>query len=120
MKIMKIFTLLVACLIFSGCAKNVPPGNYDANEVGKVKKVVPGVILSKRPINIITKKSGSNEDNAPSAVKRSHGFEYVIKFNDGDIVSIAQDEDMKLKTKQHVLVIYGTNTRVVADDGSDD
>lgn len=120
MKIMKIVFLLVICAIFSGCAKNLQPGSYDANEVGKVKKVVPGIILSKRPINIVSKKSDTMESTEPATIRRSHGFEYVIKLNDGDIVSIAQDEDMKLKTKQHVLVIYGTNTRVVADDGSDD
>lgn len=112
------------CLLFAGCAKDLPPGSYDANEVGKVKKVVPGVILSKRPINIFSKKSDSSvgDQAAPagSGVKRSHGYEYVVKLNDGDIVSIAQDEDLKIKVKQHVLVIYGGNTRIVADDGSDD
>lgn len=118
---------ILVCLIFTGCAKDLPPGSYDASEVGKVKKVVPGVILSKRPINIFAKKPylttgkiGDQSVTTGSTVKRSHGYEYIVKLNDGDIVSIAQDEDLKLKVKQHVLIIYGDSTRVVSDDGGED
>lgn len=127
-KKMSLFAALMSVFIlFTGCAKDLPPGSYDASEVGKVKKVVPGVIISKRPINIFAKKSNSTlaagDDQAVPAgesVKRTHGYEFIVKLNDGDIVSIAQDEDLKLKVKQHVLVIYGGNTRIVADEGSDD
>lgn len=127
-KKISLFTVLTfLCLLFTGCAKTLPPGSYDASEVGKVKKVVPGVIISKRPINIFAKKSpttlNSGDDQAVPAgdsVKRTHGYEFIVKLNDGDIVSIAQDEDLKLKVKQHVLVIYGGNTRIVADEGSED
>lgn len=113
------FFILLLTLIISGCAKNIQPGRYDAAEVGKVKKVVPGVIISKRPINIYTNQpSIGSIDNAPvEGTKRQRGFEYVIKLNSGDIVSIAQDEDLKLKIKQPILVIYGDNTRIVADEG---
>ncbi len=126
-KIRLLATLMFLCLLFTGCAKTLPPGSYDASEVGKVKKVVPGVIISKRPITIFAKKTsstlGADDDQAVPAgdsVKRTHGYEFIVKLNDGDIVSIAQDEDLKLKVKQHVLVIYGGNTRIVADEGSDD
>ncbi len=124
-KISLLAIFLSSCLLFTGCAKNIQPGIYDASEVGKMKKVVPGVIISKRPIKIVKKSSNPevNEDQAipqGSNVKRSHGYELIVKLNDGDIVSIAQDEDLKLKVKQHVLVIYGDNTRIVADEGSDD
>lgn len=121
-KKMSLFVILTSLsLLFTGCAKDLPPGNYDANEVGKVKKVVPGVIISKRPINIFAQKSNTNENQVPGdSVKRTHGYEFIVKLNDGDIVSIAQDEDLKLKVKQHVLVIYGGNTRIVADEGSED
>ncbi len=123
-KKISLFTAFASlCLVFSGCAKDLPPGSYDASEVGKVKKVVPGVIISKRPINIFAKKAQTSDDPsvpAGDSVKRTHGYEFIVKLNDGDIVSVAQDEDLKLKVKQHVLVIYGGNTRIVADEGSDD
>ena len=124
----KFFNLLLVLLSFSllsGCAKDLQPGSYDVAEVGKVKKVVPGVIISKRPINIYTKNNETNfaavEGNpVDTGVKRQRGFEYVVKLNSGDIVSIAQDEDLKLKVKQHILVIYGSNTRLVADEGGNE
>ena len=111
--------LLLSTFIISGCAKNIQPGRYDAAEVGKVKKVVAGVIISKRPINIYSSQPNiASIDNHPvEGSKRQRGFEYVIKLNNGDIVSIAQDEDLKLKVKQSILVIYGDNTRIVADEG---
>jgi len=117
------FSLLLS-LLLNGCAKNLPPGSYDSSEVGKVKKVVPGVIISKRPIHIysahpdtVDTAAGLDTNSIGTGVKRKGGYEYVIKLNSGDIVSIAQDEDLKLKVKQPILVIYGTNTRIVADEG---
>lgn len=122
---------LMACLVLTGCNKELPPGDYDSAEVGKIKKVVPGVIISMRPVRLhnknaeigITSPARSHtaaELSGDSMVNRSHGYEYVIKLNSGGIISVVQAENIKLKTKQHILVIYGRNTRVVADNGSDD
>lgn len=124
------FMLISLSLLLYGCAKDLPPGSYDSTEVGKLKKVIPGVIISKRPIHIYTKKADvaftenfSATDENPqidTGAKRTKGYEYVIKLHNGDIVSIAQQEDLKLKIKQHVLVIYGSTTRIVPDEGSGD
>ncbi|AWN74428.1 hypothetical protein LEAN103870_09955 [Legionella anisa] len=115
--------VLLFSFILLSCNKTLPPGEYDSAEVGKVKKVIPGTIISKRPVNLrrnmsnITKKtSNSFEDNGYS---QSRGVEYVIRLNSGGIISVVQAEDLKLKTKQKILVIYGKNTRVVADNGSE-
>lgn len=117
-----ILVLLFGFILFS-CNKALPPGEYDSAEVGKVKKVIPGTIISKRPVNLrrnmsnITKNTNNSfEDNGYS---QSRGVEYVIRLNSGGIISVVQAEDLKLKTKQKILVIYGKNTRVVADNGSD-
>ncbi len=136
MKYKNSFTCLAVslCLLFAGCTKDTPPGDYDSAEVGKIKKVVPGVIISKRPVRIHNPAAESTStvvDNGttPAATAntttdatmgRSHGYEYVIRLNSGAIISLVQTEDLQLKTRQHILVIYGNNTRVVADDGSDD
>lgn len=123
------------CLLLSACAKDIAPGDYDSSDVGKIKKVVPGVILSKRPVRIHNKTAENTpttpDNNAGASpatpatsdnniTHRSHGFEYVIRLNSGAIISLVQTEDVSLKAKQHVLVIYSNNTRVVPDDGSDE
>lgn len=134
LKLKSILTCATAsvCLLLAACTKDIAPGDYDSGEVGKIKKVVPGVIISKRPVRIhntvaetplattdnnTATHTTSNDDNV---MGRSHGIEYVIRLNSGAIISLVQTEDSNLKTKQHILVIYGNNTRVVADDGSDD
>lgn len=106
-------------VLISGCGKTtLPAANYDSADVGKIKKVSAGTIVSMRAINVRTNENANSVDEPTPT--RSHGFEYVIKLNSGAIVSIAQTEDVQLKTKQRVLVIYGTTTRVVPDDGSED
>lgn len=108
-------------LLLASCSHPLPPSNYDAAEVGKINKVASGTVVSVQPINIRNKADTSGAD-APTntAPMRSHGFEYVIKLNSGAIISVAQTEGAPLKAKQRVLVIYGGNTRVVPDEGSDD
>lgn len=122
-----LFLSLIMCLM-SGCAKDLPPGDYDASEVGKIKKVSPGVILSLRPVRLHNPGaeptalggSGAEPSEYSAAQLRSHGVEYVVKLNSGSIISVVQADNIQLKAKQRVLVIYGHNTRIVPDHGSDD
>lgn len=119
--IVKYFMVLFFGIALSSC-KTVPPGEYDTNEVGKVKKVIPGVIISKRPVRLhgsTVDMSSKSNAFADSGLNQSRGIEYVIKLNSGGIISVVQTEDLKLKNKQKILVIYGKNTRVVADNGSE-
>lgn len=120
-----IFVVLLG-LFLVACSKELPPGEYDANEIGKIKKVIPGTIISKRPVNLHRQNTSPNSNtkgNDSSFIDRgynqTHGVEYVIKLNSGSIISVVQSEDLKLKNKQKILVIYGRHTRVVADNGSD-
>lgn len=123
-KITILITAFTSCLLLANCTRNIPPGDYDATEVGKIKKVIPGTIISMRPVRLHNK-----HDNAltpqPAVVEaaevhRSRGYEYVIRLNSGSIISVVQAENIKLKNKQPILVIYGKNTRVVPDNGSED
>jgi outer membrane lipoprotein SlyB len=128
MKKLLCLMLTVCSFVLVGCSKDVQPGEYDSSEVGKIKKVVPGVLISKRPVKIRSKSSegvqqataGSVPEENNNSVSRSRGFEYVVRLNSGSIISVVQTEELSLKAKQHILVIYGDNTRVVADDGSEE
>lgn len=115
--------LVVFLGITLASCKTAPPGEYDANEVGKIKKVIPGTIISKRAVNL-HRKSNDTKGNANNSLidtdyNQTHGVEYVIKLKSGGIISVVQSEDLKLKNKQQILVIYGRHTRVVADNGSE-
>ncbi len=118
--------VLLLGLLLTACNKDLPPGEYDANEIGKIKKVIPGVIISKRAVNLHRQNADGLSANSKGAnnfmeggYNQTHGVEYVIKLNSGGIISVVQSEDLKLKNKQKILVIYGRHTRVVADNGSD-
>ena len=122
----KSIQVTLCALFLTACNKELPPGDYDANEVGKIKKVIPGTIISKRAINLHRKtaeevdvKSKSNSNFVDSGYNQTHGVEYVIKLSSGGIISVVQAEDLKLSNKQKILVIYGKNTRIVADNGSE-
>ncbi|MCW8418790.1 hypothetical protein OQJ18_03815 [Fluoribacter dumoffii] len=121
--LLKSFLILVFGLILSGCNNTLPPGEYDSSEVGKIKKVIPGTIISKRPVNLHRSSTNMTNSTTNSFVdngySQTRGVEYVIKLSSGGIISVVQSEDLKLKTKQKILVIYGKHTRVVADNGSE-
>ncbi len=113
-------------LFLVSCHSDLPPGEYDASEIGKIKKVIPGTIISMRKVHLRNQnpegvnaiKPGS-DSFMESGYNQTRGVEYVIKLNSGGIISVVQSEDLKLKNKQKILVIYGRHTRVVADNGSD-
>ena len=119
--------LFILSIFLMACSKELHPGEYDANEIGKIKKVIPGTIISMRKVNLHKQHSESAATNTkPGAdnfmeggYNQTHGVEYVIKLTSGGIISVVQAEDLKLKNKQKILVIYGRNTRIVADKGSD-
>lgn len=46
------------------------------------------------------------------------GYEYIIKLNDGQTISVVQSLDMHFAVKQRVMVIYGAMTRIIPDDVS--
>lgn len=127
-KILGGISAVLCCFLVISCGKKTTIGDYDASEVGKIKKVVPGTIISMRPVRLHSRSemlapgttSDANQDGFSESTGKSHGYEYVIRLNSGGIISVVQAEDTKLKTKQKILVIYGRTTRVVADDGSDD
>ena len=135
MKFQKWVYLIIIGFIFSlnltACSKTptVAPGLYDSSEVGKVKKVVPGVLISSRPVRLRTKAVEQKTDQAGSAdsnpldapaVAESRGVEYVVRLDTGAIISVVQVDGLGLQAKQRVLVIYGDDTRVVADQDSGD
>lgn len=123
--VFKSILVLLFGIFLIGCNKDLPPGEYDANEIGKIKKVIPGTIISKRPVNLHRKNADGLNPNTKGnnfidgGYNQTHGVEYVIKLNSGSIISVVQSEDLRLKNKQKILVIYGRHTRVVADNGSD-
>ncbi|CEK09561.1 hypothetical protein [Legionella hackeliae] len=112
---------IAICLVLGGCSKNVPPGDYDVNEVGKLKKVASGVIISKRQVKFHSKAATGRSEKAPGSeyLDGGHGYVYVIKLNSGAIVSVAQAEDLNLKVRQKVLVVYGKTTRILPDSSTD-
>lgn len=121
-------TLLMAALL-TCCSKELPPGDYDAAEVGKVKKVLSGTILSARPVRLhnqnvenLSSHPDSPSENAmnDNGMTKSHGYEYVVRLNSGNIISVVQADTIQFKPKQHVLVIYGNNTRIMPDNGGED
>ena len=117
---------LMCCLLLTNCHRDLVPGDYDAAEVGKIKKVVPGTIISIRPVRLHSKTNDSTSlkvttgGYADNSMNRTHGYEYVVRLNSGNIISVVQAEKIKFKNKQHILVIYGRNTRIVPYRGSED
>lgn len=109
---------LLASLLLGACARDLPAGEYDTSEVGKIKQVASGTIISKRAVKFHSKTGEQSSAATPGTefVDGGNGFVYVVKLNSGTIVSVAQAEDLKLKVGQRVLVVYGRHTRILPDN----
>ncbi|MBN2689591.1 MAG: glycine zipper 2TM domain-containing protein [Gammaproteobacteria bacterium] len=42
-----------------------------------------------------------------------YGYEYVLRTNKGNLVSVTQTQDLQLRKGQRVYIIYGRRTRIV-------
>ncbi len=49
-------------------------------------------------------------------IHQKKGYEYIIQLDKGQAIAVVQAQEVQFAVKQHVLVIYGAMTRIVADD----
>jgi outer membrane lipoprotein SlyB len=54
-------------------------------------------------------------DAAAHALEDTHGFEYIARKPNGDLLSVTQKDEVPLAVGQHVLIIAGPQARIVAD-----
>lgn len=148
MKKILTFCALSLCFLLAGCAGNVSPNVYTAEDVGQLNQAIPATVVSMRPITVSTNTGagglvgaaagatagsligGSTEAHILGAlggavvggvaghaieggIGKKHGMEYVLKLNNGKLVTVAQAEDLHLSRHQKVMIIYGKQTRIV-------
>jgi len=118
---MKFLFVLIISLFVTACTKDVTPDTYDAADVGAVSRVNKGFIVSKNPIYIDSSANVQNTNIAAAnefdtGVHRIKGYQYIIKLDDGQVVSVVQNESVQFKAKSKVLIIFGKTTRIVMDE----
>lgn len=84
-----------------GAAGSMIGGNKATNVIGAVGGAVAGGVVG----NALEK-----------GIRKTQGYEYMIKLDDGATISVAQVKDLPLSINQRVLIIYGPTTRVVPDN----
>lgn len=52
---------------------------------------------------------------ADNAGKSTTAFEYVLEKSSGDLMTLAQKQDIPFEVGQHVLILYGIQARIIAD-----
>lgn len=53
-----------------------------------------------------------------SSINQHQGYQYIVRLNNGRTVAVVQTNEMVFSIHQRVLVIYGRNTHLEADDTS--
>ena len=46
------------------------------------------------------------------------GMEYVVKTGNGSLISVVQSDDVPFEINQHVIVLYGSRSRIINDPES--
>lgn len=49
-------------------------------------------------------------------VNATKAFEYILEKSNGDLMTLAQKQDVPLAVGSHVLILYGVQARVILDD----
>lgn len=83
----------------------VAGSSMSSHSRGSLAGAIGGAILGGVVGNSVTK-----------AVSTHKAYEYIINLNNGSTISIAQVQEAEFEMGQRVLVIYGSMTRIVADN----
>jgi len=115
--------LLCVCIaLLAACSKDMQPDVYDTAEIGVVARVTKGVIISKNPVKITMSGEDSTINALPAAnefdkgVQFKKGFQYIIQLEDGQVISVVENENVSFKPKQKVLITFGKTTRISANE----
>ncbi|WP_428483746.1 hypothetical protein [Rhodopila sp.] len=112
----------------SGCGPSYSSGANASNAVERANKVEPGVVVGVRRVGVsaLGKVSatsvlgGSLMGGIAGSVEHvsadTKAFEYIVRKSNNNLVSVTQKDKVSLTLGQKVLVIAGTQARVVPDD----
>lgn len=87
--------------VAGGAAGSMIGGDRTTNVIGAVGGAVAGGLVG----NVVEK-----------GIRKTEGYEYIIKTDTGSTISVTQVKDMQFQVNQRVLVIYGPTTRIVPDN----
>jgi outer membrane lipoprotein SlyB len=121
--------LLALCLL--GCGSNPASGPQAAN-AQQANRTDQGIIVGVRSASIAAAQIGTDPNSAFSALRGSLGYgattavaaspapdagayEYIVRKANAELVSVTQRDTVPLVLAQHVLVISGSQARVVPD-----
>jgi outer membrane lipoprotein SlyB len=123
--------LLISGLLLTGlsaCAPSYSPDTYASSAVQQANKVEQGVVIGVRDVAVtavgttsafaslggalVGGIAGTTVEHVTADTK---AFEYIVRKENGELVSVTQKDRTPLALGQHVLVIAGSQARVVPD-----
>ena len=129
----KIIGLAVLPFLLAGCADNINSDHYNTNQAGKVSTVSQCTVLSVRQVGVnsdsgagtliggiaggvagSTIGGGLVGDAAEKGLSSQTGLEYIVKLDNGQVISVTQGTGQALGVGQRCLVLFGNTTRIIA------
>ena len=125
----KIIGLAVLPFLLAGCADNINSDHYNTNQAGKVSTVSQCTVLSVRQVGVNSDSgagtliggiaggvAGSTIGGGSTAhtLSSQTGLEYIVKLDNGQVISVTQGTGQALGVGQRCLVLFGNTTRIIA------
>ena len=124
----KIIGLAVLPFLLAGCADNINSDHYNTNQAGKVSTVSQCTVLSVRQVGVNSDSDagtliggiaggllgGLVGDAAEKGLSSQTGLEYIVKLDNGQVISVTQGTGQALGVGQRCLVLFGNTTRIIA------
>jgi outer membrane lipoprotein SlyB len=95
-----------------GTAAGAAAGGLAASQIGKGSgnglAVLGGVLIG-----------GAIGAAVDRDAKSTTAFEYVMEKSSGELITLAQKQDVAFQPGQHVLILYGMQARIIADQAAE-
>ena len=115
----KIIGLAVLPFLLAGCADNINSDHYNTNQAGIAGGVAGSTIGGGNTAHTLGAVGGALlgglvGDAAEKGLSSQTGLEYIVKLDNGQVISVTQGTGQALGVGQRCLVLFGNTTRIIA------
>jgi hypothetical protein len=116
------FAPLVFSILLSGCSSLSNPEGENFTDFSHAKHAEKGVVIGARKTHGAQQTLASHDDFMTSdIIEEGHesipqsGVEYLVKTDNGSLISVTQGSSPAFMRGQHVKIEYGTHPHIVGD-----
>jgi hypothetical protein len=113
--------LFISTILLSGCSTFSSPDGENFTEFSHAKHAEKGVVVGARKTKGGSQTVAQDDFTTSDIIEEGHesipqaGVEYLVKTDNGSLISVTQGNSPVFTRGQHVKIEYGIHPHIVAD-----